>query len=171
MTTQVRVLIGVVLLAVAIPVLAYVFTADPGDRPGRHGVLEVVIEDYRFDPASFTVPAEEPVSLVFVNTDDQNHGVTLGRGVVEEGGRPARFEECMFQHLDATTEPRGALIGPSEAVPCTTLSIGPNQTVTLEFTAPAETAGTWQLGCFTGPGCDYRVALSGEMTVTADERP
>ena len=77
----------------------------------------------------------------------------------------------MFQHLDATTEPRGALIAPSEAVPCTTLSIGPNETVTLQLTAPAEIAGTWQLGCFTGPGCDYRVALSAEMTVSPPEAP
>ncbi len=171
MTVQARVLTGVLLLAVVIATLVHLLTPDAVDEPGRDGVLELVIENYRFEPASFRIPAEEPVSLVFVNTDDHNHGVTLGRGVVEEGGRPVRFEECMFQHLDATTVPQGALIAPSEAVPCTTLSIGPNETVTLEFTAPEQTVGTWRLGCFTGPGCDYRVALSGEMTVTSAETP
>lgn len=165
MRTHTHVLTGVLLLAVAAAALVAVLGGDPADRPGADGELELTIADYHLEPAEFTIPAEQPVRLVITNTDNHDHDLTIGRGVVEQTGRPARFEQCLFAEAEAHATPSQALIAPSDAVPTATLSIDAESTVTLELMAPAELAGTWQVGCFIGPGCDYRMTLTGELTI------
>ncbi|MFP4636717.1 MAG: cupredoxin domain-containing protein [Nitriliruptoraceae bacterium] len=165
MRTHTHVLTGVLLLVVAAAALIAVLDTEPADRPGADGVLELTITDYQLEPAEFTLPAEEPVRLVITNTDNHDHDLTIGRGVVEQTGRPARFEQCFFAEAEASATPSQALIAPSESVPAATVSIDAESTVTLEVSAPAELAGTWQVGCFIGPGCDYRMTLTGELTI------
>ncbi len=132
---------------------------------GTDREIEVLIEDYRFEPASVVIAAGEPFVLEFVNTNDFTYDLTVGRGVVEEGGRVVGHVEDLLTSVDVRVDPRTALIDPTEQVSTATLDIPPGSTVTVELTVPPELAGEWTVGCFIGPGCDARVGLSGELIV------
>ncbi len=157
----------VVAMVTLVAVTAIVLTnvRDQAERPDRDGVLEIVMEDYRFRPAEFVLPAGEPVTLVFTNTQDFNHNLTFGRSLVEQNGRPVRFEEDLLAGVDARVTPPRAWIEPGTADTNVTVSVAANSTVTAELVLPTDRAGTWQAGCFIGPGCDPRVGLAAEVTV------
>lgn len=140
------------------------FTAD-GDRPGRDGVLEIVVEDYELRPSAFTVPAEEPVTLVFVSRNEFTQNLSFGRSVIEDGGRPVGFAEDLLVDLEATVEPSSAWIDPTATIDAVTLSVKPGANVTVDVTFPAESAGVWQVGCYLGNSCDYQVGPAGELTI------
>ena len=127
--------------------------------------IEILIEDFRFDPPSVVIPADEAVTFEFVNTNEFTYDLTIGRGVVEDGGRVVGHVEDLFTSVDVRVDPRTALIDPTEQVPTATLDIPPGSTVTVELTVPSELAGVWTFGCFIGPGCEARVGLSGELIV------
>ncbi len=134
--------------------------ASGTDRP-----VEILIEDYRFDPESVVIPADEPVTLEFVNTNDFNYCLTVGRGLVEDEGRVVGHVEDLLTSVDVNVDPRTSLIDPTEQIATATLDIPAASTVRVELTVPSELAGRWTVGCFIGPGCDYRVGLSGELIV------
>lgn len=153
-----------VLLVGAVTVGVLLFEPG-GDRPGRDGVLEIVVEDYALTPEAFTVPAGEAVTLVFVSENRFTQNLTIGRSVVEEDGRPVGFREDLLEGLTATVEPRSAWIAPTALFDAVTLSVKPGASVTLDVTFPEDRTGVWQIGCYLGNSCDYRVGPAGEMTV------
>lgn len=159
-------IVGIVaVLAVGAVALGVMLSQAGADRPGRDGVLEIVVEDYALTPASFTVPAGERVTLVFVSENEFTQNLTIGRSVIEDDGRPVGFQEDLLAGLDATAEPRSALIAPTSTFDTATLSVKPGASVTLDVTFPEESVGVWQVGCFLGNSCDYRVGPAGQMTV------
>ena len=150
---------------VAITAVVLSNARDQAARPDRDGVLEIVMEDYNLRPAEFVLPAGEPVTLVFINTQDFNHNLTFGRSPVDQDGRPVRFEEDLLAGVDARVTPPRAWIASGAANPNVTVSVAANSTVTAELVLPTDRVGTWQAGCFIGPGCDPRVGLAAEVTV------
>ncbi len=165
MKTQPRIIGLVALLVIGAATLALMLSESGEDRPGRDGVLEITVEDYSLTPDDFTVPAGEPVRLVFVSDNEFTQNLTIGRSVIEEGGRPVGFQEDLLAGLDARVEPRSAWIAPTSTVDAVTLSVKPGATVTLDVTFPEESVGSWQIGCYLGNSCDYRVGPAGQMTV------
>lgn len=161
--TTVLVTAGLVLLVALVLVLGDDPTVE--GRPGPDGVLEVVMEDYRFTPAEFFVPAGEPVSIAFVNRDHVSHHVNFGRGVVEVDGRAAAFEEDLFAGLDVQVHPTGAQVEPGPPYRGFTLLVAGGSTVTVDVTLPPDRVGSWQLGCFTGRGCHFEAGLAASLTV------
>lgn len=152
----------IVLVAVAAIILTNVRSQT--ERPGRDGVLEIVMEDYTLRPSEFVLPAGEPVTLVLTNTQGFAHNLEFGRSLVEQDGHPVGFEQDLLAGVDAEVTPARAWI-PSAAGDQVTISVAGNSTVTAEFVLPTDRVGTWQVGCFMGPGCDPRVGLAGEVTV------
>lgn len=140
---------------------------EPPDeaRPGPDGVLEITLQDYRFDNPEFVLPAGEPVTLRFVNRDEVSHHLTFGRGLVEENDRAVGFEEDLLAGLDLRVTPPGAEVEPVPPYRGTTVLARGGETVSVELTLPEDRRGTWELGCFTGRGCHYRAGLAAEVTV------
>ena len=165
MQTRSGIVAVVAVLAVGAVTLAVMLPQAGEDRPGRDGVLEIVVEDYALTPASFTVPAGERVKLVFVSENEFTQNLTIGRSLIEEGGRPVGFQEDLLASLDARVAPTSARIAPTSTFDTVTLSVKPGASVTLDVTLPEESVGVWQVGCFLGNSCDYRVGPAGEMTV------
>lgn len=169
MATETRRLPRIVVVATVILVaIAAIFLVDTGDRlarPDQDGVLEIVLEDFEFEPSEFVLPAGEPVTLVFTNRQDFTHDLTFGRSLVQDDGRPAGFEEDLLAGIDARVTPPQAWITPRPPNENVTIAVAPDSTVTAQLVLPEDRVGTWQAGCFIGPGCDPRVGLSAEVTV------
>lgn len=154
--------IAIVLVTIAAMILTNV--RGQAERPDGDGVLEIVMEDYTLRPSEFVLPAGEPVTLVLTNTQGFAHNLEFGRSLVEQDGHPVGFEQDLLAGVDARVTPPQAWIT-SAADEHVTISVAGNSTVTAEFVLPMDRVGTWQAGCFVGPGCDPRVSLAAELTV------
>jgi uncharacterized cupredoxin-like copper-binding protein len=158
------------LLAIVVAVLtlaALVFalqTDDPG-RPGADGELEVVMEGYRFEPDVLTVPAETPLTFVFVNRDDTLHGVQFGRAVAGERAREVGFETDLFDGVPTEVSPSRARVDHRNPQAHLEVAVEPGETVRLRIQLPADRVGEWEMGCFDACGAHYRVGLVGRLIV------
>jgi hypothetical protein len=158
-------LILTALLLVAAVVLLSRGPAPDQVRPGPDGVLELTMEDYRFDTPEMVLPAGEPIMLRFINRDEVSHHISFGREIVEENNRAVGFQEDLLAGVDLRVTPPGAEIDLAPPYQGTTVQAHGGETVTLEMTLPEERRGTWELGCFTGRGCHYRAGLAAEVIV------
>jgi plastocyanin len=155
----------IVVALVVATVLVVRDAVDATGRPDREGVVEVVMQDYRIEPATLTLPAGEPVRLVFVNQDEVSHHVTFGRDVVEEDRRDVGFAEDLFAGLEPRVSPVGAQVELPPPYRGFTVLVRGGQTVTIDVTLPEDRVGTWQAGCFTARGCYYRAGLAAQIVV------
>lgn len=130
---------------------------------GAHTDVDITIRDYRFHPATITVPADEPLTLTFINEDEVGHDVTFGRQVELEEGRPAGYAEDLLAGLEFDIEPRAALS--RDADNHTMLTVAPGSAVTLRVVLPTSRTGAWEMGCFQTAGCHYIAGLHGEVLV------
>jgi plastocyanin len=161
---------SVPLLVVALVVLVALLVIVPrllggSASPGTDGRLEIVMEDYRFEPAEITLPSGTPLELVFVNRDDTVHHVSFGRGVIVDDGDEVGFAEDLLAGTEARFDPARARTGPSEQFPTLSIGVEPGETATLSVTLPEDRAGEWQMGCFTARGCQFRTGLAGTIVV------
>lgn len=160
--------VGVLALLVVGAVAAIVLLpglADDVARPDRDGVVEVVMDEYRFEPATVAVPAGEPVTLRFVNDHEFANHISFGHRVVEENRRAVAFAEDLFEGLAPRVVPVGAVVTPEPPYQGFTVLVQGGQTVTIEVVLPEDRVGTWQIGCFTGRGCHYRAGMAAELIV------
>ena len=153
-------LVVLLALAVVLPRLAGGATG-----PGGDGRLEIVMEDYRFEPADITRSTGTPLELVFVNRDDTVHHVSFGRDVILDAGDEIGFAEDLLAGTNTRVEPSRARVGPSEQFPTLSVGVEPGGTATLYVTLPEDRAGAWQMGCFTARGCQFRTGLAGTIEV------
>jgi hypothetical protein len=156
------VLAGLVVLAVVF----WVFARQGGPaQPDGDGRLEIVMDDYEFEPADLALPTDVPLELVFVNRDDTVHHVSFGRNVMVEDGAEVGFAEDLFAGTSARFDPPRARVGPSEQFPTLSVRVDPGSTATLYVTVPEDREGDWMFGCFTARGCQFRAGLAGTITV------
>jgi hypothetical protein len=157
---------GIVVVAVAIILTFQVVGGDAGTAtPDADGVLEVVMDDYAFEPTEFAIPADEPVTLVFDNRDEVTHHVSIGRTVAEVDGRAIGFAEDLLAGIPVRVTPSSASITPEPPYQGTTVAVPGGQRVEIALTVPASQTGEWQIGCFTGRGCHYRAGLAASLLV------
>jgi hypothetical protein len=154
------VLVALLGLALLVPRLL-----DGSASPDGDGRLEIVMEDYRFEPADIALPTGTPLELVFVNRDDTVHHVSFGRDVILDAGDEVGFAEDLLAGTDARIDPSQARVGPSDQFPTLSVQVEPGKTATLYVTLPEDRAGEWQMGCFTARGCQFRTGLSGTIEV------
>jgi hypothetical protein len=153
-------LVAIIAVAVFLPRLG-----DGAASPDGDGQLEIVMEDYRFEPADISLPTATPVQLVFVNRDDTVHHVSFGREVIVDEGDEIGFAEDLLAGTDARIDPSRARVGPSEQFPTLSVQVEPGETATLYVTLPEDRTGEWQMGCFTARGCQFRTGLAGTVEV------
>lgn len=133
--------------------------------PGSDGTLEIVMQDYLFEPADIVLPAGTPIRLVFVNRDDTVHHVSFGREILLDDGAEVGFAEDLLAGTGARIEPSRARTGPSDQFPTLSVGVEPGETATLTVTLPEDRVGEWQMGCFTARGCQFRTGLAGTIEV------
>jgi hypothetical protein len=157
-------LVGVV--AIAIVVLITLPDAQPAGVPDADGVLEIVMDTYRFAPDELWVEADTPVQLRFVNRDAATHDISIGREVVEtDAQQQVGFVEDLLADLEPIVSPPRALIDLPEPYQGTAVRVPGGATVTVDISVPEAYAGAWEVGCFTARGCHYRSGLSATLTI------
>jgi hypothetical protein len=160
----VAVLVGVV--AVAIVVLITLPDAQPAGVPDADGVLEIVMDTYRFAPDELRIEADRPVQLRFVNRDTATHDISIGRQVVEtDTEQQVGFAEDLLADLEPIVTPPRALLELPEPYEAVAIRVPGGATVTVDVSFPGAYAGTWEVGCFTARGCHYRSGLSATLTI------
>ena len=160
--TTLRASAGLAIVAAVAVLLVLLGGPDTTGRPDADGVLEVTLRDYRFHPAELVLPVEQPVTVQLHNADDASHHVSFGRDVEVVDGRAVSFGEDLLAGVDVRVEPVGARVDDPTQVE---VLVRGNQTVTVSFELPADRAGSWELGCFTGRGCHYRAGLAARLIV------
>lgn len=158
----------VVLVVLGVGVALVIARAGPDPTVASAHHTEIVMEEYRFVPDEVVVPAEQPVTLRFVNRDEASHHVAFGRSPVTEGV-DACFDEDLFDGLSPVVVPARALVGGSDTGEPFEVLVEPGQSVELRAEIPADRAGEWEIGCFTARGAHYRAGLEGTLRVTTGE--
>ncbi|MFO7779288.1 MAG: hypothetical protein R6V28_13140 [Nitriliruptoraceae bacterium] len=163
MTNWTRI-VALVAAVAAVAVLVFVLTGPDEARPGPDGVVSVAIEGTEFIPSRLVLPAGEPITLEFENRNDFIHHLAVGRSLqqTEEG---AEFSQDLLAGVSAEADPERAWLPPTEEFDNVTLVLPEETTVTYELTLPEDRAGTWEVGCFVGRGCDARLLESAEVVV------
>jgi len=158
---------AVMLAGLGVVAVAVVLATRPGTPAGTaddDGRLEVVLEDYRFDVGTWSVPAGRPVTLVFINRDDVSHPLTFGGTLIERDGRPVGLTDELFAGLTPRVTPAAALQPPVETDGFT-IQIAGGSTVTIEVEFPIDRIGTWNVGCFLGRGCHLGAGLAATLEI------
>lgn len=158
-----RILVSAALLLVA-GVGLFLLLDRPADRPGRDATLQVTVTDFAMSPSPVYLDAEETVTLVFTSESDFTQNLSFGREA-RDGEERLGFEDDLLQVATVDVSPSSAVISPTAPLISTTLTIRPNETVTVELTAPADATGAWHAGCFLGHGCDAQVRAAGEIVI------
>lgn len=156
-----------VVAAIGIAIVLLVWPGA-GPAPGQvdeDGRLEITLRDYAFDVEAWTVPAAEPVTLVFTNADDADHPLTFGAEMVESGDRPAGYARDLFAGLTPRVSPQTAVVEPVPPTEAFTVQVRGGQTVEIAVEFPADRAGDWGVGCFSGHGCHFNAGLEATLTV------
>ena len=156
-----------VLAAIGLAIILLVWPGS-GPTPGQpddDGRLEIVLRDYAFEVEEWTVPAGEPITLVFVNTDDADHPLTFGGEMVESDGRPAGYAVDLFDGLSPRVAPQTAVMEPVPPNGAFTVQVRGGDTVEVEVVFPEDRVGTWGVGCFSGHGCHFNAGLEATLTI------
>jgi hypothetical protein len=157
----------VALVAAVAAVAALVFVlVGPDDeaRPAADGRVTVAIEGTEFIPSRIVLPVDEPITLEFENRNDFIHHLAIGR-TLQQTEAGAEFSEDLLAGIDAEADPARAWLEPTEAFANVTLVLPERSTVTYELTLPEDRAGTWEVGCFVGRGCDAHLLEGAEVVV------
>jgi plastocyanin len=153
-------------LAAVVLALAVAGCGAPAGTPDD-GVLRVTMSDYHFDPAAWTIPADEEVQVLLTNEDEVAHDLSIGRDVVTDQQQPIGYGTDLLSELDFEVAPADARSRSVSGPPSTLVTVAPGTTVALTFTAPPELAGDWEIGCFHSRGCHYNAGLRGTLAITA----
>lgn len=157
----------VALVAAVVAVAALVFVVvgpDDEARPGDDGVVSIAIEGTEFIPSRLVLPAGEPITIEFDNRNDFIHHLAIGR-TLEQTEVGAEFAEDLLAGVNAQADPPRAWLPPTEEFDNVTLVLPEETTVTYELTLPDDRAGTWEVGCFVGRGCDSHLLEGAEVVV------
>ncbi len=163
MTNWTRI-VALVAAVAAVAVLVVVLTGPDEARPGPDGVVSIAIEGTDFIPSRIVLPAGEPITLEFENRNDFIHHLAIGRAL-EQTEAGTQFVEDLLAGIDAEADPERAWLPPTEEFDNVTLVLPEETTVTYELTLPEDRAGTWEVGCFVGRGCDANLLEGAEVVV------
>lgn len=122
--------------------------------------IKAIVNEMKYDLKNFSVPAGRPVKIIFENPDHMQHNLVITKpGAMETVGRAAD---------KLATESNGAELHYVPRIPEVlfhTRLVNPQETVTLEFTAPSQ-PGQYPFVC-TFPG--HWSIMNGLMTVVSPQ--
>ena len=125
---------------------------------GEPIVIEVTMADFSFSPTVLEIPADRPVTLVFVNTGVVEHEFMVGRRAVSgdfEVDLLANVDveigsEDMADHDDTGAAPHAhpAMAMDAQDDHGTMVLTGPAMRSSMTFLLPGDLRGEWEMACF-----------------------
>jgi uncharacterized cupredoxin-like copper-binding protein len=112
-----------------------------------HRTIEILMDDYSFEPQKITIPAGEKVELKFTNSGDAVHEFMAGKKITEnEEG----YKEDLFEGVEIMKYKNGKLVkeGHHKTTHGIMIKIEPGEEGSLIFTLPESKKGVWEMGCF-----------------------
>ena len=123
---------------------------------GEPIVIEVTMADFSFSPAVLQIPADRPVTLVFVNTGVVEHEFMVGRTAVNGDFEVDLFanvnvemgSEDAADHDDAGAAPHDHPDTDVQDDHGTMVLTGPGMRSSMTFVLPGVLRGEWEMACF-----------------------
>ena len=147
------------------------------------GTLNISMDDFEFTPKRIELTACQKVRVVLTNNSATNdHGFTVGYGLMKEGGSPTGFERDWFDEIEV------AITGPAKMVKAgnailthegggtvedsaggfMVLKAPSSQATIIEFTVP-DTFGEFEFASFESSGEHYKDGMKGLINVFPKE--
>ena len=125
---------------------------------GEPIVIKVTMADFSFSPTVLEIPADRPVTLVFVNTGVVEHEFMVGRRAVSGDFEVDLFanvdveigSEDMADHDDTGAAPHAhpAMAMDAQDDHGTMVLTGPAMRSSMTFLLPGDLRGEWEMACF-----------------------
>jgi uncharacterized cupredoxin-like copper-binding protein len=114
----------------------------------EHKTIEIIMDDYSFEPKEIVIPAGEKTELKFINKGDAVHEFMAGKKITsnDEGYKEDLFEGVeVIKYINSKAvegdnhkhDHHGIMI-----------EIEPGEEGSLVFTLPESKKGEWDMGCF-----------------------
>lgn len=115
--------------------------------PGLNlSAIQVKLSDLALQPDSIRIKAGETVQIALLNDGAIEHDLMVNRATDVHEGQPNGYQKDFFDGLNATSD-KIAFV--KERGHGTMLKLPSGAQTTLTFSAPTESAGEWEIGCFT----------------------
>jgi hypothetical protein len=143
------------------------------------GTLNIDMEDFKFTPDNIKLTAGQQVRIVLSNSSATNdHGFTVGYGLMTEGGASPGFQTDLFDGVEVTVTGPAKLVRSGKAIVTREgdgeveddtggfmVIKGPSSQATIiEFTVP-DTFGGFEFASFESSGEYYKDGMKGLINV------
>ena len=147
------------------------------------GTLSIDMDDFKFTPDNIKLTTGEQVRIVLSNSSATNdHGFTIGYGLLTQGGASTGFQTDLFDGVEVTVTGPAKLVMSGRAIVTREgdgevedgtggfmIIKGPSSQATIiEFTVP-ETFGEFELASFESSGEHYKDGMKGLINVFPKE--
>lgn len=97
--------------------------------------------------------AGQPYELIFKNIGAMKHEVLFGRELIKRNGIAKGYQEHLLQQVEVEVEIELQIDGQQREIEVETfglkeLELEPGTQVSISFTLPELSKGTWEMGCF-----------------------
>ena len=117
----------------------------PAAKQPSQPPIQVKLSEFAFQPNQIRVKAGETVQLELINDGKNEHEFMVGRTVDMHEGEPNGYQKDFFDRVKATSDKVKFV---KEHGHGSMLKLPVGARTTLTFTAPADTTGEWEVGCF-----------------------
>ncbi len=150
--------------------------SQPSFAAGTVHQVTVVMNEFKFEPATIHLKAGETVALTIKNEGSVEHEWSAGRNVVdnttEKGYRTDLWallkprvtgKKFDVEKVSATPSKSDEAESETAKMLSNEVDVQPGGSVTLRFTVPANAKGTWQFGCFAAG--HYESGMKGTLVI------
>ena len=153
------------------------------DDPNGVGTLNISMDDFKFTPDNIKLTVGQQIHIVLSNNSATNdHGFTVGYGVMTQGGSSTGFQTDLFEGVEVTVTGPAKLIRSGKAIVTHEgdggvedgaggfmVVKGPStQDTIIEFTVP-DTFGEFEFASFESGGEYYEDGMKGLINVFPKE--
>jgi hypothetical protein len=153
------------------------------DEPNGVGTLSIDMDDFKFTPDNIKLTAGQQVRIILSNGSATNdHGFTVGYGLMTEGGASAGFQTDLFEGVEVSVTGPAKLVRSGKAIVTREgdggveddtsgfmVIKGPSaQDTIIEFTVP-DTFGEFEVASFESGGEHYDDGMKGIINVFPKE--
>tara|TARA_B100001750_G_C15401045_1_gene542640 strand:+ start:106 stop:708 length:603 start_codon:yes stop_codon:yes gene_type:complete len=154
------------------------------DPETRIGVLNIIMDDFKFTPDKVAVDVRQKIRIVLKNNSKKNdHSFSIGYGVIDQDGASKGFKTDLLESVEVTVTGPAKIVKVGntkltidEDVDVEKDSVGfvivkspSNEATVIEFIVP-DKVGEFEFGSFENDGKDYEDGMKGTLKVfTGDE--
>ena len=143
------------------------------------GTLSIDMDDFKFTPDNIKLAADQEIRIILRNSSATNdHGFTVGYGLMTEGGASTGFQTDLFDGVEVTVTGPAKLVRSGKAIVTRVgdgeveddtggfmVIKGPSsQPTIIEFTVP-DTIGEFEFASFESSGEHYKDGMKGLINV------